>query len=206
MKDEELSSLYRRALEDADGVPGSECPSPERLQAVAEGEAAHGERLSVMDHVSRCLRCQRDLALLGQVAGTRPRSRPSEGAMWLAAAATVVLAFVGLRVVGPWGGEAPVYRGDESIVTTVSPRGEVTAAAAGALVWRAVPDATRYEVEILTPDGEVVHVETVRDTTMGAPQQVTLPGSYRWRVTAVGADGTRTESALVSFTVTPDGG
>jgi len=204
MKDKELSVLYGRMLERTNEEQGDDCPSPERLQAVAEGDADADERLSVMAHVAGCLPCQRDLALVAQVAATRPRSRRSVPTTWLAAAATIVLAFVGLRALGPGEREPTVLRGDQPAVLTVSPAGGVTGAAAGRLVWRAVPGATRFEVEILTPQGELVYSGTVRDTVLVMPPEIAPSRPYRWHVTAVRADGTRTESAWVTFTIAPD--
>jgi hypothetical protein len=204
MRDEELAGLYRRTLEGTMDRPDAECPALERLQAVAEGEADADERMAVMNHVASCLRCQGEVALLAQVATARPRSGRGIPVAWLAAAATVVLAFAGLRVLGSRETVPPVLRGDGSAVMTVSPAGNVAVAAAGALVWRSVAGATRFEVEILTPEGELVYSDTVRDTVAPMPPGIAPSRSYRWRVTAVQADGARTESALVTFTITPD--
>lgn len=204
MKDEDLAFLYRRTLVRSQAERGDDCPLPERLQAVAEGDADADERLAVMAHVAGCLPCQRDLGLLSQVAATRPRTRRKYPVQWLAAAATVLLAFVGIRALGPDVPAPPILRGDPPALTTVSPVGTVTEAAAGSLVWRAMPGATRFEVELLTPGGVLVYSGTVRDTVLPIPPGIAPSAPYRWRVTAVRADGTRTASAWVSFTIEPE--
>ena len=203
MNDEDLAMLYRRTLEPTAGRPEAHCPPLERLRAVAEDGPGEGERLSVMDHVSRCLPCQRDLALLTQVVATRPRSRWYRARPWMAAAATAVLALVGLRSFGLR--ETSVLRGErETTVITVSPAGTVTRGTVGSLVWRGVPGATRFEVEILTTEGELIFSDTVRDTVALVSPPITTVGEYRWRVTAVQADGERAPSALVAFVVVPE--
>ncbi len=204
MSDEMLGELYRRMLARSRPSGRDDCPSPEALRAVAEREATAEERLGIMEHVSACADCQRELALLGQVADTVRRSRRPMPAWWLAAAASVVLAFLGGRTLLTRNGEEPVVRGEAPRVTLVSPSGAVGAGSAAALVWRAVPNAARYEVEVLGPEAELVQSATVRDTVVPLGGGLEPGVEYRWRVTAVRGDGTRVESPLLPFTLTRD--
>lgn len=204
MSDESLGDLYRRMI--ARPQPGGrrDCPAPDALRAVAESEAGREERLLVMEHVSGCRECQRELALLGQVADAHRRAWRPTPAWWLAAAASLVLAAFAGRSFLSRGGPEPVMRGAAATVTLVSPVGSVDAAGAGRLVWRSVADAGRYEVEVLGPAADPVQSLTVRDTL--APLTAALdPGvEYRWRVTAVRRDGTRLESPLTAFRLRRD--
>ena len=202
MNDDEMGRLYRRAVVRPSGSDA--CPSPEALQAVAERAGPEEERLAVLEHVAACAGCQRELALLAQVAAGRPAARRSPVPVrWLAAAAVVALAFAGVRSLATRGREAPVMRGDEPAVTLVAPVGQVAAGAAGLLfVWHPVPGATRYQVEVMGPDDELVATATVRDTVMAQPDGLQAGIGYRWRVTALRADGTRVDSPVVRFDLT----
>jgi hypothetical protein len=204
MSDEKLGELYRRMLARPrpDGRGG--CPSPDALRSVAEREADAEARLAIMEHVSGCADCQRELALLGQVADTVRRPARPVPAWWLAAAASVVLAVVGGRALLTRGGVEPVVRGDAPAVMLVAPSGAVRTGSAATLVWRAVPDALRYEVEVLGPEAELVQSATVRDTVVPLGGGLESGVEYRWRVTAVRRDGTRLESPLLPFTLTRD--
>jgi len=202
MSDEVLGELYRRMLARPRPRGRDECPSPDALRSVAEREADAGERLAIMEHVSGCADCQRELALLGQVADTVRRPRRPVPAWWLAAAASVALAVLGGRALLTREGVEPVVRGEGSSVTLVSPSGPVETATA--LVWRAVSDAARYEVEVLGPEAELVQSATVRDTVVPLGGGLDPGVAYRWRVTAVRRDGTRVESTLLPFTLARD--
>ncbi len=202
MSDEVLGELYRRMLARPRPDGRDECPSPDALRGVAEQEAGADLRLAIMEHVSGCADCQRELALLGQVADTVGRTRRPAPLWWLAAAASAVLVVVGGRALLTGGGVEPVVRGEAPAVTLISPSGSVGTAAA--LVWRAIPDAARYEVEVLGPEAELVQSATVRDTVVPLGGGLEPGVEYRWRVTAVRRDGTRVESPLLPFTLTPD--
>jgi len=202
MSDEVLGQLYRRMLARPRTFGREECPSPDVLRSVAEREADADARLAAMEHVSACADCQRELALLVRVADTAHRSRRPLPTLWLAAAASVVLALLGGRALLTRVGVQPTVRGEAPAVTLVSPSGSVGTAAA--LVWRAVPDAARYEVEVLGPEAELVQSATVRDSVVRLGGGLQPGVEYRWRVTAVRRDGTRVESPLVPFTLTRD--
>jgi hypothetical protein len=203
MSDDGLGELYRRAVVRARAGDGEGCPSPDALRSVAERTGGEVKRLTLMEHVAGCSDCQRELALLGQVAGTRPAARrtlvPRVPVRWLAAAAAIVLAVVGGRALATRGPVAPVMRGDQPAVTLLAPAGSTQATPAPVFVWSSVERATRYEVEVLGPDAELVASAMVRDTVMAAPDDLEPGIRYRWRVTALRADGTRVESTLVGF-------
>jgi hypothetical protein len=206
MNDDDLRSLYRRTMVRPRQAEGEACPPPEALRSVAEGEADEDARLTVLEHVAGCGDCQRELALLAHVADTRARRRavpirvPGGVPMgWVAAAAVLVLAFIGGRALATRESAAPVMRGNAPSVTLVAPTGRLPAAPAPLFVWRSVEGATRYEVEVLGPGAEPVAVATVRDTVMPAPSDLEPGVRYRWRVTALRPDGTRLESALLGF-------
>jgi len=203
MTENELGELYRRTMVRPRGRGDGGCPSAEALQGLAERTGPEAERLAVAEHVAGCSDCQRDLALLVQVGGTRRVARRSlVPVAWLAAAATVVLAVAGARVLATRGGETPVMRGEGSPVTLVAPSGSVAAEPPPLFVWRRVEGAVRYEIEVLGADAALVATHTARDTMLQVRDGLRAGASYRWRVTAVRADGTRLESLLGRFELT----
>jgi hypothetical protein len=201
MNEDVLKALCESTLARAADAPREECPEPDALRAIVEAVASEAERLETMDHVAGCPACQRELALLGQVATAKPRALRVAPAWMAAAAATVVLAVFGLRAARERTPLAPVMRGNEATVTLLSPSGSVDRLAAGSLVWGAVAGATRYEVEVLDPDGALAYSATVRDTVAALSSQLASSVAYRWRVSAVRADGSRLESGVSSFTI-----
>jgi hypothetical protein len=203
MTENELGELYRRTMVLPPGGGDGACPDAEALRAVAERTGPEPQRLTTVEHAAACSDCQRDLALLAQVAGTRPVARRSlVPVTWLAAAATVVLAVAGVRVFSTRGDEAPVMRGEEASVKLVAPLGRVSAESAPLFVWHEVEGAVRYEVEVLGADAAVVATHTARDTMLRLTDELRAGSSYRWRVTAVREDGTRVESLLGRFELT----
>lgn len=203
MTNDEMKDLYARAL--AKRMPASRdgCPSPEELRSVAEGAASSEERLDVMEHVSACLPCQRELALLGTVADAGSRSARTFPVRWLVLAASFVAVALGVRAFQARDSAAPVMRGAEPAVLLASPTGARLDADDVHLVWHAFPGATRYDVEVLDATGALVHSATVRDTVLTVPPdpRLTRDGSYRWHVTAIRADGRRVESPMGSFVI-----
>ncbi len=202
MDDERLRALYAAGVSGRAPASREACPEPETLRAVAERTASSDTRLDTLEHVSECSSCQRELALLMQVADAKPRFVRSASA-WAAAAAAVVLLALGVRSTWERRAVEPVTRGGGGGPTLVSPAEGLRGAEAGALVWRSVSRATRYEVEILAEGGSVVFEGTTRDTVMAMPEEVEAGTTYRWRVSAVRADGTRIDSGMGSFTAGP---
>jgi hypothetical protein len=207
--DVRLRALYAAHAADAPDTPH---PDPDDLADAALGRGSPASRLAAFDHALTCAACRRELDLLRTVAGAGRRTREQQS--WtrviLAAAAMIVLA-VGLSVAGrglltrPW--RTPVTdeeRGttaeDAAAVVLVSPGSSVVAGSAPALVWRHVPEATSYTVEVVSDGGRVVTRLETRDTALAWPSL--SPGqSYRWRVSARVSDGTVRRSPFTDLKV-----
>jgi hypothetical protein len=121
-------------------------------------------------------------------------------------AASVVLAVGGVAIWRTMSGPSPdIFRGvDGPRPTLIAPAGAVPETDARALVWRPVAEAVRYEVEVTSAGGALVHRDVVRDTAFLLPGSIVLEpdADYLWWVEAVLADGSRRTAEPVTFTVT----
>jgi hypothetical protein len=200
VSDERLRDLYAAALEAGVTTTGGSHPSPEAIADLVNRTGAEAERLATLDHVMSCAECRRDFDLLRtveRVAGgaSRPVARPS----WVlpsALAATLLVAIgIGRTMLTS---DDDVTRGNEGAsVVLVAPGAEVPAGAPLVFTWRKVPDATRYEIELLDVGGNVAASAATTDTTASPASAPGLPpGEYRWWVRATTADARSLRSSL----------
>lgn len=195
MTDEELRAAYASAIESPRSPDRDRCPTPDALIALVRRQGAEAARLKTLDHTMSCPACLREFELLRAIdAGERREAGANRApARWqrpvvLALAASLLLA-VGLGPGRDWLGDrtGETMRGDADEIGVHRP-------AAGAEVsrdsldfaWRPVPGATRYTVELLSPDGAVRLSGTTTDTTIALrPERGAIePGGYRWWVRA----------------------
>jgi hypothetical protein len=188
-RDARLAALYAEGA--ADDPPSSH-PPPEALAAAANRRGPEADRLRTLGHVATCQSCRRDFELLrsAHVAG-----RPLVARGWLIrvagiAAAAVLVATITLSVNRP-----PADRG---VGSTAAGR-EIQLMAP--LVWRAVPGATEYRVDVLDSNGAVIRSVSTHDTSVAT---ATLPPgrTYRWWVRAM-VNGQPWASPFGSFTTHP---
>jgi hypothetical protein len=187
MTDAELRDIYTRALTNR-----ADCPPPEALVALVTRTGSEASRLATLDHVMACAQCKQDFELLraiqaadqAQTQAARPRRSV---ALWLAAAVVVIAA--GALAVTQLQRPNPVRGAPSADIALVG-------AANGSLVWRAVPDAVRYDVEIVDASGVTIFRARVADTTTTLP--AALPGGpLSWWVRATLRDGSERRSAIV---------
>lgn len=189
MDDERLRAHYQRAL--ARRAPGTRkgCPAPEALAAAVEREGSEEARLATLDHAMACAHCARELELLRATRlAARPRS-PARAPL-LAAASLLLAAGIGAglwsRAGGVPGEAGPdVLRGEAAAVVGVSPVGAVAPGTRPTFVWRPVPGATGYVVEVLDGAGDAVWTGRTTDTLAVLADSARLaPGDYAWWVRA----------------------
>lgn len=209
--DDELQRRYLRWLAARPPRDRAACPAPGAIRALVERHGAEADRLATLDHVMACPACRADFELLrtleraGAAIGAVPSARHRAGPMaarWLALAASVLLVLGGVL----WlrrADEPGVLRGAETAVRLVEPRGELPAGAAPRLVWRAVPGAVGYRIEVLDEAGEPVAALATGspgDTVAPLPAGALRPGGrYQWWVRARLADGSELRSGFQSF-------
>lgn len=213
MNDERLRELYKHAIDARAPGTRADCPSAERLLALARREGSEAERLQTLDHAMSCGDCMRELELLrviekagGRTAHSAAAARPARFASWrravpLALAASLVIA-VGLvvRERGRMGDAAADHpRGADSALGLHTTR-EVTLSSRDTLplAWAPVSGATRYVVEVLDDGGRAVLTESTSDTVHVVRDLGRLaPGrEYRWWVRAQLVGGAQRSSPL----------
>jgi hypothetical protein len=204
VSDDRLRDLYAIAQAGRTADPGGEHPAPELIAALVRREGPEEARLATLDHVMSCADCRRDFELLRAVerAGVESGAagRAGRRRAWLmpAALAASVLLAVGVgRTLLRSGGD-DTSRGDgHGAVELVQPGREARAGDAVLFSWRAMPGASRYELELLDAGGGVVASTATTDTTASPAAAGALPpGDYRWWVRAITSDARSLRSAL----------
>jgi hypothetical protein len=210
--EQRLRELYAQAVAARSTRRGADDhPALEAIHALARREGEEAARLATLDHVMSCGSCRAELDLVrtieaaGARAGGAPAARPARRS-WLvpsALAATVLLALgIGLgrgRLASGGGDGDDVVRDlpGAAGVTLLAPAASAPAGRPVTFVWHPVAGAVRYQLEVLTPGGEVVLASATADTTVASADAARLaPGDYRWWVRAATADGAAPRSAL----------
>ena len=193
MTDAELRDIYTRSLTSrAQSRAG--CPSPEAIEALVAQTGREDSRLATLDHVMSCAACKEEFELLRAIhAAERVNAgvvRPRRSvAPWLAAAGIVIAAGALTLTQLQRSGSNPTRGASSSDIALV---GTVS----GSLVWHAIPDAVRYDVEIVDASGSTIFHARVADTTAALPS--TLPSSpVSWWVRATLRDGSERRSAII---------
>jgi hypothetical protein len=183
-----LQELYAQALARRSAAGTVECVSPDDLLALVRRQGAESRRLAVLDHVMGCNPCRRELDLLRalEAAGAESArvSKPGRGQrlMPLALAASLLLAVgIGLAVRNR-AQLSDTPRGGTGIVLLAPPT-EVAPGKPITFVWRPIPGARSYRVEILDGKDATLFAGQTADTTLLWSGEQLRPGStYRWWV------------------------
>jgi hypothetical protein len=201
MNDHQLRAAYPALIRrPATGRNG--CATPEALDALALRRGSEAERLATLNHAMTCTDCRRELDLLRAVerAAPEPAWRPRVFAL----AATLMLA-AGAALV--WRATRPAdggpLRGEAARVMLLDPADGSRVMMPLRLVWRAVPDAVGYRVEVLDWAGAVVATAVGPDTAAQLPTDALAPSdsAYRWRVVAELRTGGTLSSGVRRVTV-----
>jgi hypothetical protein len=193
MTDAELRDIYTRSL--TSRAPSrAACPSPEAIEALVARTGSEALRLTTLDHVMSCAACTQEFELLRAITAaervTAGAARPRRSvAPWLAAAVVVIAAGALTLTQFQRSGSNPTRGASSSEIPLI---GTVN----GSLVWHAIPDAVRYDVEIVDASGTTIFHARVADTTTAIPG--TLPNSpVSWWVRATLRDGSERRSAII---------
>ena len=176
------------------------CPTPEALQALVRREGDETQRLTTLDHVMGCADCRGEYDLLRSIEGAGRQlgaSGRSGRRIWMmpAALAATLLVAVGVgRLATKSGSDDELVRSgaDRGAVTLLSPPNEAAAGTPVLFAWRPVPDARRYQLEVLNASGEVALEAETSDTFIVSDMARGLqPGDYQWWVTALVSPSSR---------------
>ena len=203
MSDDRLRELYAIAQAGRPAGPGGEHPAPEAIAALVRREGPEEGRLATLDHVMSCADCRRDFDLLraveraGVESGAAGRSGRRAWLMPAALAASFLLAVALGRTVLRSGGDDTTRGDDRGAVMLVQPGHEARAGDSLTFSWRAVPGASRYEIEVLNASGGGGASAATTDPTLSFEAYRLLPpGDYRWWVRATTPDARSFRSAV----------
>jgi hypothetical protein len=161
-------------------------------------------------HLSGCDRCREELASCARLTGGAPAA-PQRRAAWRVAglvAAAVIVAVVLRPTATPIDRGASVERASVnagSRITIVSPTGLVTRSDLR-FVWRHDDRSSGYRVILTDSIGAPAWTEDILDTSVAPPVTIRLkPGArYFWRVEALHADGSATQSDETPIRIRPE--
>jgi hypothetical protein len=208
---ERLQQLYTRRLSERDAERTDAHASAERIVSLIRREGTEEERLATVEHVMSCAGCHRDyewLKSVDQAATETWRGVEAALPLWrrlpLALAATVLVALgAGLLLARlRTGGET--VRGDGGEIALVAP--EDTAAGLGVLtfIWRPLPEASGYVLEVQRDGGAVAFTDTTSDTLLAIadPEAMLPPADYHWWVRELTAGAEPRSSAYRDLRLT----
>ena len=195
MSDEKLREAYARATSARPNSRRADCPTPEALEALAKRQGSEDQRLATLDHVMACADCRQELELLRAIeqAGRAETGASTKHMRWrrpfVLALGTALAAGAALvAVLGPWSARqnrTVVMRGAAPDVRLAAPANDTVVSPGGlTFVWRSVPDARRYTLEVLTPSGAVRARRETSDTTTAISAAELGAGDLRWTVRA----------------------
>jgi hypothetical protein len=202
MNDEQLRTLYAGAMARMP-LPEGAAPVPlEAMVDVLERRGSETERSETLRAILRDPRAREEFELLRAVVRAGAPSRPS----WRSAVGWRIAAGVALLAGTTWlfsltSEPSEPLRGNDSLVTTVQPGDGAALTAPPLFVWRRVPGAVDYRLEVVDSSGTVVFEERVTDTSATGPMTGELRAGqqYRWSVTALTGDGRSLRSPTHAF-------
>ncbi|HMS03974.1 MAG TPA: hypothetical protein PKE51_13415 [Gemmatimonadaceae bacterium] len=202
MADPDLASVYASLLRGRTNAR-ADCPPLEAVQALAATDGHDPSRLEQLDHVMSCASCMGEYEMLRavRVAGETPQATATRRSPLVLPAIGLLAASLLVFSVSRREPDADTdrVRGRTDAVEFVTPTTVVSRIDSLRLTWHAVPQASAYEVELLTPDGAVLFTTTTPDTTLRvAPDVVPANVSVvEWLVLARRADGNVLRSPLL---------
>ncbi len=188
--DDELRKAYQSRRARASGAE----PTPEELQRLVAREGSEAERLETLDHALASGKATRDLELLRAIAhaaGSAEHRRWWRSPVPLALAASLLLVAVGVLSRRDRGREETRATPADGSPVLVAPGTDASVADPVLFVWRAVPGARSYRVEVLSDAGTLVSSFETPDTTARYPAVRAAGGdsTYRWVVVALLPEG-----------------
>ena len=209
MSDDMLRTTYEWKLAERDPVR-ADCVTPEALLAVIDGSATEAERIQTLRHVGSCRHCRAELDLLRATHETaemvvQPTRRRFAAYGAAAAAVLLVAAGVALRQFAGDGPETFRDAPPAAAIRLIGPADGATTSLPVTLTWSSVPEARRYDIEILGAGGAAVFRARTTDTTLILPRDAPLRAgeAYRWWVDVTLNDASHERSLARTLRMTP---
>ena len=201
MNDEELRTAYAGQLDARRGSDRGGCPGPETLHRAIIHRGPERERLATVNHVMSCAACLHEFETLRSLEYAFPADRVVPRA--LAVAATVVV-ILGAGILWRSSRSEPdrVMRGGD-VIQLVSPVSASRPSLPVTLIWRALPGAGAYRVEIVADDGRLVRTRVTPDTSLLVDAGLEIDQAYIWRIAAATGSRDSAHSAPLRFRVSP---
>lgn len=218
---DELARLRSAFAEPEGPAPEPEaCPPSDRIWLAVRGELPPDGLREVVDHVAACPACAEDwrIAMVfeeeARAAGSASpeRIRPTRRGIahyraWMAVAATILVAVVGLRLHQPGPRpQEPVFRsGQTQAVEMLVPDGAPVSRRSCALTWKATPDAASYRLRVTDAALNTLYEDGVAATAYTVPESALAglaPGTkLYWAVTPVSRDGAEMQSQTATRSI-----
>lgn len=198
MKEGPLRQSYDRMLAIRASGPGdrSDCLAPEALQRLLERSDPEEQRLRQLDHVMACPYCLPEFELLRSVA----KAEAPNSMRRILALAVLIVIFIGVVTVWRRLTPAPESHGQASVLRLLQPVEHETVDPPVYFAWSRVPGAVEYQIEVLTPAGQLMWQAKGPDTAAALPpSQEFVAGDYRWSIVARLANGQLIRAPVGSF-------
>jgi hypothetical protein len=188
---ERLRQLYTRRVREREAERTDAHASAERIVSLIRREGSEPDRLATLEHVMSCDPCHRDyewLKAVDQAATVAGAGEAGGTPLWrrapLALAATVLIAVGAGLLIGRLRPGGETVRGPEGEIALVAPGDTASGVGVLAFIWRPLPEASGYVLELQRPDGDVVLSDTTTDTLLALadPEAMLPPAEYRWWV------------------------
>lgn len=212
MSDDKLRAAFNAEVARSAPKDRSACPTPEQLQALAEsGQGGDSANLKTMDHIFGCAYCRADFALLrsvrsGVAAADNGSSNAPARRSWfngprIAIAASILFAIgIGNESLRRTRTSEVRNASEANDVVLVSPPDGSIVAAVPTFVWRKVPGAAAYEVQLVDTTGVVITTQITSDTVFipNAEDRARIAAlkSFDWFVSARRSDGNERRSVV----------
>ena len=174
------------------------------LARYLEGTGSPDERARWEAHLAECPDCREEMVEVRRIVATAPGRRWTSLRPLAAAAAVLLVVWIGTIGREPPGQGTRDPETSPTIAvapTPLAPLGRVSRV--DGLQWSSVPGVARYRVTLFTSEGRAAWQVTTTDTFVSLPDTLHLAVAipHYWQVKAETGFGRWVESELVAFTI-----
>lgn len=225
----ELREVFKDHLESKKPASRESCPSPEHLLSLVRSKMSGGEREKILNHTIECVYCLDEIKTLLEITdkanafvldlqrfveATDGKKGGNAGRLtrylsWnYVSVASLVILFTAIAAYSVFRfSSRPSYRGAAvPAVELVSPVNKAVSGTGLKFIWKGLPMAKHYLVEVFDPTLDLVwRSESIAKNELSPPDEIVRglkPGErYHWTVTAVLENGDSVKSRMKPFFV-----